>query len=161
MGVRIRSKNKAPNNAERKKMLTREYALPIEDFEHRYPWLVKRVISYDEYDEYRVFVELDNGKTLLYDNFPKEYYEVKRFNNIFELTDDEYRKGFSDLLKEQMLKNGIGQNELAEKVGVSKNMIFRYLHHLAIPNTIAFCKIVSVLDCNAEDLIPEDYIKVF
>ncbi len=33
MGVRIRSKNKAPNNAERKKMLTREYALPIEDFE--------------------------------------------------------------------------------------------------------------------------------
>ena len=90
------------NNKERKEFHTKEYVAPIEDFEHRFPCMFKHAISFDEIDYDKVYIELDDGRTLYYDRFYNFYWNVKRFNSIYELSEEEWRKGFSDRLRKRL-----------------------------------------------------------
>lgn len=145
-------------NKERKCRFTQDYEMPIEDFEHRFPWLFKRMKSFEEYDDDRVFIGLSDGKTMLYDNFMHELKEVKRFDDINELTEEEWRIGFSKLLRKQISSKNITQYELANKLGVSEMTISRYVTGRCLPSVYIINKLVRVLKCKPEDLYPHDYI---
>lgn len=146
------------SNKERKKNMSKYYDVPIEDFEHRFPWLFKRMTSFEEIDDYMVFIDLNDGRTLLYDIFIHEFKEVKRFDDVFELTEDEWKLGFSHLLAKRIQMRRMTQYELANKLGVSEMTISRYITGKSLPSVYMMNKITKVLKCSQEDLFPHDYI---
>ena len=148
------------SNKERKRNFTKDYETPIEDFEHRFPWLFKRMESFEEYDDDRVFIELSDGKTMIYDNFINELKEIKRFNDIYELSEEEWRIGFSKILRKQISSKNITQYELANKLGVSEMTISRYVTGRCLPSVYIINKLVRALNCKPEDLYPHDYIEL-
>lgn len=143
---------------ERRKIMTRTYDVPIEAFEQRYFWLFNKMESYEELDDYRVFVFLDDGRTILYNNVTYESHEVKLFNSVSELMDDEWKKGFSDLLITQMRRAKMSQCVLADRIGVTNAMMNRYASGQSIPSAFILNRIVEELDCSADDLFPRKYI---
>lgn len=135
-----------------------KYEIPIEAFEHRYPWLFKRMESFEEVDRYSVYINLDDGRTLLYDNFMNELKTVKRFDDDSELTEEEWKKGFSNLLAERLKRSGINQYELARKIGVSTTMVNHYVNGRNIPSVYMLRRISRVLECSMDDLYPREYV---
>lgn len=148
------------SNKERKQLITKKYETPIDDFEHRFPWLFKRMVSFEEYNDDKVFIELSDGKTMLYDNFMQELKEVKRFDDIYELTEDEWKLGFSKILRKQINSKCITQYELASKLGVSEMTISRYVTGRCLPSVYIINKLTKILNCEPDDLYPHDYIEL-
>lgn len=134
------------------------YIIPIEDFENRFPWIFNHMKSFEELDDYLVYINLDDGKTLLYDNFTHEYKTVKRFTDDFELTEDEWKLGFSKLLAKRLRCCGLNQYDLAKRIGVSTTMVNHYINGRNVPSIYTMKKIVKVLGCSLDDLYPHDYI---
>lgn len=56
-------------------------------------------------------------------------------------------------LKELMLDKGINVKNLAEKLGVGKNTITRYLQGASAPNFKIFVKLVEYFHCSADFLL--------
>lgn len=146
------------NNKERKESYTKDYDVPVEDFEHRFPLLFKRMVSFDEIDDYRVYIELDDGRTLYYDIFYHLYWKVKRFGSIDELSEDEWKLGFSQCLKDKLRKKRFTNYEFANMLGITSTTLSRYVNGKRMPDMYLFYKMVDILECNAEDLLPKDHI---
>lgn len=147
-------------NKERKKEYTKKYKVPIEDFKSRFSWLFKRMESFEDLDGRRLFINLDNGKTMIYDILFHTVKEVKRFDDISELTEEEWKIGFSNLLRKQIRSKGITQYELANRLGVTEMTISRYTTGKSLPSVYMLDKIIRVLNCSTEDLYPHDYIEL-
>lgn len=156
--MEINKKTVKESNKERKKRLTKSYDIPIDDFKHRFSAIFNRMESFEELDDTRVYINLNSGRTLLYDSLYHTYFNIKRFDDIYELTEEEYRLGFSELLKKQLRRNMMSQRDLAMELGVSSNMVSRYINCTAMPSSIVFCKMLRVFNCTAEDLTPKDYV---
>ena len=146
------------NNKERKEFHTKEYVAPIDDFEHRFPCMFKHVISFDEIDYDKVYMELDDGRTLYYDRFYNFYWNVKRFNSIYELSEEEWRKGFSDRLRKRLRTKNIKQYDLAKKLGVSEMTVSGYITGKRTPNAYYLELLATILNCDINDLLPKDHI---
>ena len=66
---------------------------------------------------------------------------------------------FGDNLRDLMYEKGVGQNELARKVGLSNQTISYYIHQKRMPSLPAFINICIALECDCDDLVPMyDYI---
>ena len=146
------------NNKERKEFHTKEYVASIEDFKHRFPCMFKHVISFDEIDYDKVYIELDDGRTLYYDRFYNFYWNVKRFNSIYELSEEEWRKGFSDRLRKRLRTKNIKQYDLAKKLGVSEMTVSGYITGKRTPNAYYLELLATILNCDINDLLPKDHI---
>lgn len=59
-------------------------------------------------------------------------------------------------LKRIRTKRGLSQDELAEKIGTSKQIVSRYECGAHSPHLDVIVKLVHALDCTFEDLISED-----
>ena len=143
---------------DRREVMTKNYDVPIEDFKYRYFWLFDRLEHYEELDENRVFVFLNDGRTILYDNLVHFYHNVKIFDSVGELSNEEWKKGFSNLLRERIRRSGLSQYTLAERIGITKSMLNNYVTGRTIPSTNILNRLAEELNCSADDLIPRKYI---
>lgn len=130
----------------------------IDDFEYRYPWLYDRMKSYKEKGIGEILIYLNDGRLILYDDLNYIPYEIKIFEHITELSDKEWCEVFSRHLERMIRREYISKERLAERVGVSPNMIGRYLNRTAIPKASVLTKLAEVLHCNVEDLVSPGYV---
>jgi hypothetical protein len=143
---------------DRREAMTKNYDIPIEAFEHRYFWLFEKLEHYEELDANRVFIFLNDGTTLMYDNLVHTYYNVKIFNSVGELSNEEWKKGFSHLLRANIRRSGLPQYILAEKIGITKSMLNNYVAGKSIPSSNILNYLAEELNCSADDLFPKKYI---
>lgn len=130
----------------------------IEDFEYRYPWLYEQVESYKEKRVGEILICLNDGRIILYDDLNYTPYEIRFFEHVSELSDKEWSEVFSRHLGKMIRRECISKERLAERVGVSPNMIGRYLNRTAIPKGTILTKLAEVLCCSVDELIPPGYV---
>ena len=70
-------------------------------------------------------------------------------------SDDEYKWGvkFGSNLKNRIAVASHTQAELADKIGVSRQIMSRYIQGDAIPSVYKACQIANVLGCSLDDLL--------
>ena len=64
---------------------------------------------------------------------------------------------FGRNLQRMLNEKHITQSEVADAIGVSRQIFSRYMHGDAIPSTYKACQIAKVLDCDIDDLIKFEY----
>ena len=73
--------------------------------------------------------------------------------NTRTITDEECRDAFAYNLSDIMKTRGFGQAALAEKTGLSKAMISKYINKQSTPTLTNLMKIAYALDCEPEELM--------
>ena len=64
---------------------------------------------------------------------------------------------FGQNLQRMIKDKNITQSELADEIGVSRQIFSRYIHGDAIPSVYKACQIAKVLECDITDLIKFEY----
>ena len=66
-------------------------------------------------------------------------------------SDDDIKRYFRYKLERLIKKNNISQSELAEEIGVSRQVIAQYLTGGSLPSFVTIKKLSLALNCSVED----------
>ena len=118
-------------------------------FEMRYHDLIENSIEQTENKYGEVFIRSKDGQAYLYN--PKRGFIRKLPKDSNSMNDEELINEFSKRLKTRLKYAGMSQTELAEKVGVTRNMISRYVNGDSLPTFIILDRIARALNCSIDD----------
>lgn len=133
----------------------------VKEFEKRYPWALQYEIKYVKLiDRTTIVIDLTDGNSYVFDA-SREIYDLAHVRLIDEkdkISISEWRRGFSYWLRKTMENKGIDEDELADRTGLTKIVISRYMNGTARPNDETLTDISMVLDCYEEVLVPHEFI---
>lgn len=133
----------------------------IAEFRLWYPTFYERTVEHVAVGYHSLLAVLDDGTKLEFSSLDNTIKDVTRtydpeFNN--NMTDDEYRNEFASRLKSVMRDRSIKQEQLADTIDVSRQIMSRYVNGKAVPKTPVIRRIARALDCDVRYLIDFDYI---
>lgn len=122
-----------------------------ENFKLCFPNLAEKVVKYKETDKLEIIIELDDGRTAIYDdlNDTIRYLPVNRE----EMTDEDYDREFGIRLFRLMLRSGMNQPALSSKTGITQSTLSAYINGKASPTIRTAIKIAKALDCSVDELV--------
>lgn len=111
-------------------------------------YLEENIIEHYMLNEWELVIRLRNGDRFVYDSFCN----IVRFDSYGDkLTDEEELKEFKRNLKKMLDRRFMTQEDLANKIGVDRVTVNRYLNGKRIPDAIVLVKIAKALDCSVID----------
>lgn len=130
----------------------------LDKFSENYRYLYNKLDSWKPLNDREILVELDDGRKYAYDGMSKSFRKIKTIDDVSNFTIDDWKLGFSDLLKKYIRQSGMNQYELADRIGVSRVMMSKYITCKSSPTGLVLQKIAKELNCSIDDLCPKDYI---
>lgn len=106
-------------------------------------------------NEYDLFVLYKNGNKYIIDTFHNTFCGFYPEGHI--LTDEEWEIGFRKRLRQRLSRNRMTQEELADKLGVSRITINRYVNGETIPSALMLKKISLALNCDINEFFYAEY----
>lgn len=106
-------------------------------------------------NDFDLFMKFKNGKKAVFDTF--EYTSTAMRYGTNDLTDEQYKKEFSVILRKLMRRRFVSQEELAKRVGTTQQMISRYVNGDSFPSFPMMIKLAKALRCTVDDF----YYKYF
>ena len=134
-------------------MLKDKYDRILEQFKSYYPGLYES--SVDWWPSGRSFITVKNkdGSRVEFNAFDNS---IRRIKESVEMDDVEtLRKEIGYNIYKTVVARGIGQNTIAERVGITEAMLSRYIHGTSMPGIDKLYKIARSLGCELSDLLPE------
>lgn len=135
---------------------------PLEEFKEDYIWYFEGVGErrHEYIDRYSVIVTFRDGSAKLYDvmmSDPKPM-NILYFDDVRELTDDDWLCGFAYLLDRELNKSGMTREEFAKELGTTKSLVTKLLNGKHKASFFLFARIVDALGCDPSDLMPKRFI---
>lgn len=134
---------------------TKFYDDKLEEFKLYHPYMVAHIRSVRPRGESGIRVTLDDGTQYDYGSMENGVRRVVEYapDKLDDITDDRCRDSFVYRLTELMTARGFNQQYLAERTGLSKGAINKYLNKQATPSFTAARRIAYVLGCSVSELI--------
>lgn len=121
----------------------------FENLELYYPDIVDQIRSWYTSGDWEITLKLNDGSKWIFDGRDNLLSKVR--DNL-EISQEEYSKDFSRRLHVKMRDAGIGIDEFAERLGVSRHTVSRYLNGHTMPSVYVATKIARILQCSTNDL---------
>ena len=96
-------------------------------------------------------VWLKDGTKLLYNSLTRGIRSLPVDPN--NLTDEEFRREFSNRMLKAMNRKGVGQNELSRRTGIPQAQISRYANGMSLPRIDTMDKIAKALESSIDDFL--------
>jgi DNA-binding Xre family transcriptional regulator len=123
------------------------------DFSRLYPDVERKVIDWYQYGRKKLIVITEDRSEYLYDYTSKNCICLKNANNDISMSEEEWKRKFSKSLKNKMLWNCIGQDELADLTGISKVTLSKYMNMKSTPSAHNIYRLAKALKCLPSELI--------
>lgn len=127
-----------------------KWKLIFNNLELYYPDTVEQMRSWYASGDWEITIKLTDGTRWIFDGRENLLYRLKDDKNISQ---EEYTQEFARRLYRKMRDAGIGTEELADRIGVSRRTFSRYLNGHTVPNGYVLTRIASVLQCSINDLL--------
>lgn len=108
------------------------------------------ILSYEALNEHDLLITYRNGKKEIYDTYNNTSRRINQPNSN-NIDDSQMRLNFRRRLQTIMNRKWVTQDELAQRINSSQQMISRYLTGQSIPSALTIKKIADALDCNVND----------
>lgn len=121
------------------------------EFKKRYPQLVRRGMSYEPYDQEAITVYIPGVGKLIYENMRNRitWLEQWKDETLIKHQEKEHRPEmygrFCTVVSCYMRDNRITHQEFADTVGVSRQMLSKYLNGDAIPKVSTMKRICKTI----------------
>lgn len=119
-------------------------------------------VKYDEVEEIKELNEWDllitfaNGRKVLFDRYTG-YYKNVYYDNVNELTEEQEKREYAYRLRSLMGREGVSQEELANRVKTYQSAVSNYVSGKVTPNVIMARKIAKALGYSIDDFFDADY----
>ena len=130
----------------------------LQKFTESYQYLYNDMAGWEQYNDREFLVTLNDGSTYLFDGVRQLARHVRLVDNSSNLTNEEWLKGFSDLLKERLRRKHIRQYELAKLIGVTPRTVNRYIACESMPPLQIVQRIAEAVGCSVDDLCPKGFV---
>ena len=118
-------------------------------------YLEQNISDCYDINEWDLFVQLNNGDKFIYDSFYNRItFDIYKSD---ELTREQEAKEFRKNLKKFMDRKRLTQEELAERIGVTRLTINKYLNGQSNPSHWVVRDMAKVLGCSVEDFYYKRY----
>lgn len=132
----------------------------IKYFLNQHPAIDENEIeSYMYISPYDIFIKFKNGHKCIYEEL-ENYLRPVNFKNNF-LTEEEFKKEFAYRLRTYMDRHYITQEEMAQKIGTSQTMLYRYCNGLVLPSIYKIQLIANILKYPLESFFYIDIDHVY
>ena len=108
------------------------------------------ILSYEALNEHDLLITYKNGKKEIYDTYNNTSRRINQPDSD-NMDDSQMRLNFRRRLQTIMNRKWVTQEELAQRINSSQQMISRYLTGQSIPSALTIKKIADALDCNVND----------
>lgn len=106
-------------------------------------------------NEYDLFVKFKDGRKYIYDTYHNTFSGFYPDNH--QLTDDEWNRSFKTRLRKMLSRKNVTQEELADRLGISRVTINRYINGQTIPSSLMLKKISLALDCDINEFFYKEF----
>lgn len=106
-------------------------------------------------NEYDLFVKFKDGRKYMYDTYHNTFSGFYPDNH--QLSDEEWNKSFKIRLRKIMSRKQTTQEELADRLDVSRRTINRYINGQSIPSSLMLKKISLALDCDINEFFYKEF----
>lgn len=108
------------------------------------------ILSYEALNEHDLLITYRNEKKEIYDTYNNTSRRINQPDSN-NMDDSQMRLNFRRRLQTIMNRKWVTQDELAQRINSSQQMISRYLTGQSIPSALTIKKIADALDCNVND----------
>lgn len=137
-------------------MVEDKYAKMLKRFELRYPHFYTTAIDWWASGRISIAVKLSDGSVLDYNDVDNTIRWVEYDENM---TDENRRASFGCNLQKLVTHCGMSKGDIAEKLGISKTMLSRYLHGKTMPSLDKGLQIANLMKCSVEELFDENFME--
>ena len=119
----------------------------FDEFRDLYPEYWRRGTTYCEIDDDSIEIRIPQVGKLIYDNYYDEIKWIERCESAKEEDRSELYQYFVEVVKNYIDEYGVTQQEFADYVGISRQMLSKYLNGDSIPKIDTMrriCKIINV-----------------
>lgn len=138
-------------------MKSRLYLDIFEEFKKMCPWASRKIISWHPSGELEITAVLDDGSAIQYDYIFKSFRSAPSIDILKENrkpnNEDSWRREFSIKLYRKMKVEGMTQDDLSWKSGISAGSIANYVNGVSTPSAYNVYKIAEALKCQASELV--------
>ena len=138
-------------------MIRDKYERLLEQFELYYPTIYERAVDWWASGRLSITIKLDDDSMFEYDSLDNSIRQV--YFNDSGIDETIVRKTFGNNLQKMLPFSGMNQQELADKVEVSRVMLSKYIRGKSVPSVIVARKIANALGCTVDELFDDTYIK--
>lgn len=129
----------------------------FEHYEHYDPPASERTVDEKCIGDFETIFILEDGSRILFDEMTKSTRFVTQATDertpiSEDIMDDIWLKEFSRKIKKKMKFKRITQVELADRIGVSRLTVNRYINGQRVPDYLTLKKISKILNCPLDEI---------
>ena len=106
-------------------------------------------------NEYDLFVSYKNGEKYIIDTFHNTFSGF--YPEGYILSDEEWEMSFRKRLRQRLSRRRMTQEELANRLGISRTTVNRYINGETIPSALMLKKISLVLNCDINEFFYAEF----
>lgn len=122
----------------------------FDNFREMFPTIAEKVIDWWPSGREEITVRLSNGSSMVWRDVDRSARNVRV--SVDGLTEELWRKNFSYKLRDALASSGKTSQDVADEIGISRQMFSRYLNSRATPSYFVLDKLARVLRCTISDL---------
>ena len=125
-----------------------KWKLMFNNLELYYPDIPEQIQSWYTSGDWEITLKLKDGTKWIFDGRDNLLHKIRRE----DISQEEYIREFSIRLNRKMRDAGMGTEELAERLGVARGTVSRWLNGRTIPGGYILMRIAQELQCSTNEL---------
>lgn len=121
------------------------------DFKLYFPEVAKSAVHWYPSGRHEITVKFDDGTKVIYNHIFKTMRNVV-YGEDEQLSEEQWRKEFGFKLRDILADKGWSQGDLADRSGISRITIGKYLSGRASPSSYTVVTLARVLGCSVNEL---------
>lgn len=126
-----------------------------------HPGLYKQTVECRPSGRNSILITLDDGTRMEYNSLDNTIRNVTKLYSHEQkdvMDEESWRKEFGLKLRRAIFEKGINQDRLSEMLGISRQMLTRYVRGTSTPSGYNLTRLCEVLDCDVRELTKFGYI---
>lgn len=115
------------------------------------PTTFKYAVECERISEHELVFIFEDGSREIYDDFDKTTRTITNIDSTPSM--DDYKNDFGIRLRRLLRYKNMTRCELAERIGVDRSIIGKYIKGTHAPSLYVACAIAKALDCSLNDLV--------
>lgn len=142
--------------------MLKRYEQIIDSYKKWYPTLYDRTVECLPSGRHSILVMLNDDTKMEFDAFDNTIRNVTRLykhEHIEAMNELAWREEFGRKLRRAIADRGINQEQLSDMLGISRQMLTRYVRGTATPSGYNLTRLCEILDCDVRELTKFGYIE--
>lgn len=137
-------------------MVEDKYSKMLKRFELRYPHFYNKVLDWWASGRVSIAIKLTDGTILDYNDVENTIRWIEVGDNA---TDETRCAAFGCNLQKFITHCGMSKGDIADKLGITKAMLSRYIHGKTMPSALKALQLAKLLGCSVEEFFDENYME--